>query len=54
MSEKLLASHSATELSKMIRENQIDRVDLVHEPIDTVNANNGQLKLLQVYGRNAL
>lgn len=43
MSEKLLASHSATELSKMIRENQIDRVDLVHELIDTVNANNDQL-----------
>ncbi|MEE8824696.1 6-aminohexanoate-cyclic-dimer hydrolase [Lentilactobacillus sunkii] len=43
MSEKLLSTHSATELSKMIRENQVDRVDLVNELVDTINENNDKL-----------
>lgn len=43
MSETNLSSHSATELSELIRQGKLNRVDLTQELIDTVKSENPKL-----------
>lgn len=38
-----LSNYSATDLSKMIRAGQLDRLDLVNQLINTISADNDRL-----------